>query len=428
MKSIVVGPRRAARALISVTLALGLAGCAEAKKGPPPPPPPATVLVTTVTRRDLPLAVETVATVDGYVNAEIRARVRGYLQGQAYKDGATVKAGQILFTLESTEYASAVSSARAGVARAMAAQTRNATQFERDKGLFRTGVVSKQDVDNSAASVADADGQVQSAQAQLTQAQLNLSYTRILSPIDGVAGLALVRVGNLVGQDGPTLLTTVSQLDPIRVTFPISETDFIRSPARFRNLDNRDLAWARRQFDKLAATGKSETGDPGVELLLSDDSTYPRKGVVVAANRQIDANTGTLQIQALFPNPDGVLRPGQFGRVRLQRSDEGKDVIVVPDKSIVSVQGSASVAVVGEGNKVHLQRVELGPVSGPLRVLKSGVKEGDRVVVEGTQKATEGAVVNPQPAPEVPLAASGAPPAPGAPSPASSAGGPSASH
>ena len=403
------------------------AGCSEAKKAPAGPPPPATVLVAPVTRRDLSLAVETMATLDGYVNAEIRARVKGYLQSQAYKDGAAVKTGQLLFTLEPTEYSSAVSSAKAAVARAKAAQNHNATQYARDNGLFKTGVVSKQDVDNSAASVADADGQVQAAEALLTQAELNLSYTRVLSPIDGVAGLALVRIGNLVGQDGPTLLTTVSQIDPIRVTFPISETDFIKSTDRFKNLDNRDLSWAKRQFAKLTSTGKTESGDPGIELLLSDGSVFPNRGVVVTANRQIDASTGTIQIQALFPNPDSVLRPGQFGRVRLQRSDEGRNVLVVPDKAIVSVQGSASVAVVGADNKVHIHRVELGSVSGPFRILKSGVNEGDRVVVEGTQKATEGSTVNPQPAPEISASAAAANVPPPNAGPAASAGAP-ASH
>jgi membrane fusion protein (multidrug efflux system) len=349
----------------------------------------------------LPIYIEAVGSLDGYVNAEIRARVRGYLQTQNYKDGAYVKAGQTLFTIEPNEYVATLSSARANVTRAHVAVDKNRVELERDKGLFASGMFSRQDLDNATASLADTEGQVQAAQAQLTQAQLNLSYTQIKSPISGIAGLALVRVGNLVGQDGPTLLSTVSQLDPIRVNFPMSEVDYVQNPGRFRHLEGRDLKWAKAQFARLEANQSTETGDNGIQLVLSGGHHYEHRGVIVSVDRQVDPSTGTLQVQALVPNPELVLRPGQYARVRMQRQDEGKDALVVPEKALISVQGTYSVAVIGSDNKVHLHRVELGPSSQGQRAVRSGVNEGEHIVVEGLQKISEGAAVNPVPAPQV---------------------------
>lgn len=256
-------------------------------------------------------------------------------------------------------------------------------------------MLSRQDLDNITASVADTEGQVQAAQAQVTQAQLNLSYTQIRSPLSGIAGLAMVRVGNLVGQDGPTLLTTVSQLDPIRVNFPISEVNYVRYPERFKHLESRDLDWAKKQFSKLGSGKTADNGDPGIELVLSDGSTYANRGVIVAANRQVNQSTGTLQVQALVPNPELSLRPGQYAHVRMRRQNEGKDALLVPEKALISVQGTYSVGVIGQKNKVELRRVELGPSAQGQRVVLAGLSEGERIVVEGVQKISEGALVNP---------------------------------
>jgi len=384
---------------------MSLWGCGETGKSSGPPPPP-TVYVASVQRRDLPLYIEAVGTMDGYDNADIRARVRGFLRTPGYKDGAFVKTGQTLFTIESAEYEVALRAALASLSRARVAQSRNRVQFERDQGLFKTGMISQQDLDNVAASVADADAQVQAAQAQVQQAELNLSYTRIQSPLDGVAGLALVRAGNLVGQDGPTLLTTVSQIDPIRVNFPMSENDFVKYPDRFKHLDTRDLAWARGQFAKLDAKGFGDDDDPGVEIVLSEGSSYPHRGVLVTANRQVDPSTGTIALQVLVPNPDAVLRPGQYGRVRLRRLDAGRDVLVVPEKALVTVQGTYSVGFVGADDKVQMRRVDLGSSAQGVRVVIRGLAEGDRIVVEGIQKISDGARVDPKPAPEGPATAS----------------------
>jgi membrane fusion protein (multidrug efflux system) len=388
--------------LKTALLGLWLGGAAlvacDARKAATPPPPP-TVLVSPAIRRDVTLYIEAVASLDGYDNADIRARVKGYLKTQSYKDGSPVKNGQLLFTIEPADYAAAVSVARASVTRAQVAQAHNRVQLERDQGLLKTGMLSQQDLDNATANLADADGQLQAAQAQLDQATLNLSYTQVKSPLDGVAGLALVRVGNLVGQDGPTLLTTVSQLDPMRVNFPMSEADYTRYRDRLSHLEQRDLAWARKQFAKLEAGGVSDDGETGVELVLADGSAYPHRGVIVTANRQIDPSTGTIQIQALIPNADGALRPGAYGQVRIKRRDAGHDVLVVPEKALVSVQGAYSVGVVGPDNKVQMRRVELGPSVQGLRVVTSGIAEGDKIVVDGVQKISDGALVDPKPAP-----------------------------
>ncbi|HEX3694071.1 MAG TPA: efflux RND transporter periplasmic adaptor subunit [Polyangia bacterium] len=369
-------------------LPLLAAACEESKAKMAPPPPRVTVAV--VVRKDVNLFLDAVGALDGYINAEIRARVRGILQAQKYKDGATVKQGQVLFTIDSAEYQTALESAKASVARAETAAAHNRAQLERRKDLGASRVVSRQELEDAEAAARDAEDQVRVANAQLRQAALNLSYTEIHAPVTGVAGLAMVRVGNLVGQDGPTLLTTVSQVDPIRVNFPMSEVDYVRSADRLKRLDTRDRAWAEAQFTKM---DRGEGVADGLELLLADGSIYPHRGVIVAVNRQVDATTGTIQLQALFPNPGNALRPGQFGRVRLPRRDVGAQALVVPENALIQVQGTYSLAVVGADSKVNLRRVEVGPSAGPLRIIDSGVQAGERVVVDGLQKVSDGTMV-----------------------------------
>jgi membrane fusion protein (multidrug efflux system) len=362
--------------------------------------PPA-VGVAVVSRSDLPLFIEAVATIDGYVNADIRARVRGFLTSQSYKDGEPVRKGQTLFTIDGSEYAAALESAKAALSRAKTAQSRAKIELDRDVALFRSGNLSQQDLDNARATLGDADGQVHAAQAALQESSLNLSYTNIQSPLDGVAGMAQVRVGNLVGQSEPTLLATVSLTDPMRVTFPISEVDYVKSPERFQHLEKRDLAWAKAEASKLDLD-PTAMSDAAVELVLADGSVFAHRGVIVTVNRNIDTSTGTLLLQALVPNPDGLLRPGQYGRIRTPRVHEGHDVLTVPEKALVAVQGTYSVAVVGNDNKVALKHVELGARADGRRVVVSGVQEGDRIVVEGTQRTADGMLVEPHAATGVP--------------------------
>jgi len=389
-------PRRRLKSLwFNALLVALLTACAEQKK---PSPPPVSVLVVPVARENLPLFIEAVASIDGFVNADIRARVRGYVRAQNYKDGVTVKQGQLLFSIEPDEYVNAVAAARAALVRAEAANTNGAIELNRNQLLSHEGLVATQVLDNAVAAEKDARGQVLAARAALQQAELNLSYTQIHAPVSGVAGLALVRVGNLVGQEGPTLLTTVSQVDPIRVNFPMSEIDYVRFPERLQRLEQRDIAWARQQFSKLDARQHADGGDPGLELVLADGSVYAHRGVLVAANRQVDASTGTIQLQALFPNPGGALKPGQFGRVRILREDQGQAALVVPEKALISVQGTFSLGVVDKDRRVHLRPVEIGAAARGMRIVTKGVNEGDQVVVEGLQKISNGSLVAPQPA------------------------------
>jgi membrane fusion protein (multidrug efflux system) len=372
----------------SLGIGLLVVGCAESKAKVAPPPP--TVTVTRVVRQDVALYIEAVGNVDGFVNAEIRARARGILQAQRYKDGAAVKQGQLLFSIDRAEYKAAADAAKAALARAQTAAAHNKATLERRTDLSAARVVSKQELEDAEAAARDADDQVRAMTAQLRQAELNLSYAEIRSPVSGIAGLATVRVGNLVGQDGPTLLTTVSQIEPMRVNFPMSEVDYVRSANRLKQLDGRDQAWAVKQFAKL------EQGDDvadSLELVLSDGSTYKHRGVIVAVNRQVDASTGTIQLQALFPNPDSFLRPGQFGRVRMRRADAGNAALLVPEASLIQVQGTTSLAVVGNDSKVKLRRVEVGPATRTSRIVTAGVEPGERVVVDGIQKVSDGTAV-----------------------------------
>ena len=385
------------------------AGCAESTAKPGAPPPPM-VQVAQVTKQDVALYNEALGSLDGYVNADIRARVRGILQAQRYKDGATVKVGQILFSIDRSEFQIAVDSAQAALARAQTARAHNKSLLARKTDLGAANVVSRQEVEDAEAAARDSEDQVHTAEAQLQQARLNLSYADIRSPVSGVAGLAQVRVGNLVGQDGPTLLTTVSQVDPIRVNFPMSEVDYVKAADRLKQLDGRDLAWATKQFARMSAGGVAD--DDSLALVLSDGSVYPHRGVIVSANRQIDPMTGTIQVQALFPNPGNVLRPGQYGRVRLKRRDAGANALLVPEKALIQVQVTYSLAVLGEGNKVALRKVEVGPTTGTSRIVTSGVTVGEKVVAEGVQKVSDGITVNPQPYPSVAAAPGGASPSP----------------
>ena len=312
-----------------------------------------------------------------------------------------MKSGQLLFTIEPTDYAAAVAVGEGRrVARARVAQAHNKVQLERVPGPMKTGMVSQQDLDNATASLADADAQVQAAQAQLEQATLNLSYTQIRSPIDGVAGLALVRVGNLVGQDGPTLLTTVSQLDPIRVNFPMSESRLREYPDRFKQHRAARPRVGEKQFAKLESEGATEGGDPGVELVLSDGSTYAHRGVIVDGQSpdrcehrdHPDPGPGAEPRRRAAPR---AVRPGadRSGRTRARTCSSS------PRRRSSPCKGTYSVGVVGPDNKVSCSRVEVGPSVAGLRVVTKGIAEGDRIVVEGVQKITDGAIVDPTPAP-----------------------------
>ena len=368
-----------------VGAAAALAGC----KKEAPPLPPTTVLVAPATEQDLSLSREFVGTLDGYVNAEIRARVKGFLKSQDYQDGANVKKDQLLFTIDPSEYKAALEKNQGALARAQAAYGRAKVTADRYRPLAAKQAVSQQDLDNAEAGLREAAATIASAKAAVDEAKLNLGYCRITSPVEGVAGTALVRVGNLVGQDVPTLLTTVSDLDPMRVTFPISEADYLRLASRAAELE---------KLDPLDAGPDRRIAD----LILADGSVYPEKGWFISVGRAVEKATGTLQVQTLFPNPKGILRPGQYGRVRVPRRDEGKALVVVPESAVRELQGTYTIGVVKPDDTVQIRTVEMGPRAGHLWAVTKGVNTGDRVITQGLQKVSEGMKVIPQPDPAAP--------------------------
>jgi len=366
--------------------ALATLGAAAGCKKPPPPLPPPTVLVAPAVQQDLSLTAEFVGTIDGYVNAEIRARVKGFLKTQDYQDGAFVKTGQLLFTIDPAEYVAAVAKAKGVLARAQAAYSQAKVTADRYRPLAAKQAVSQQDLDNAEAEQRVAAASVDSAKAQLDEAQLNLGYTRVTSPVDGVAGTAQVRVGNLVGQAEPTLLTTVSQLDPMRVTFPISEAQYMRVASR---------AAALEKLDPLDAGADRQV----LDLVLADGSVYPHKGWFISVGREVEKGTGTIQVQSVFPNPERILRPGQYGRVRIPRPSDGKPTVVVPESAVKELQGSYTVSVVTPEDTVQIRSVEVGPRASKLWAITKGISAGDRVITQGAQKVAEGQKVVAQPDP-----------------------------
>jgi membrane fusion protein (multidrug efflux system) len=380
--------------------ALGVVLVSVGCKKPPPPIPPPTVLVAPAMQEDLSLSSEFVGTLDGYVNAEIRARVKGFLKTQNYPDGAFVKTGQVLFTIDPAEYEAAVAKEKGALARAQATLGQAKVTADRYRPLAAKQAVSQQDLDNAVAEQQAAAASRDSAKAALDEAQLNLSYTRITSPVDGVAGTAMVRVGNLVGQGEPTLLTTVSQLDPMRVSFPISESDYLRFAGRVAEL---------QKMDPLDAGPERRV----IELMLADGSIYPHKGWFASLNREVEKGTGTLQVQTLFPNSERILRPGQYARIRVPRQQEGKALIVVPEAAVKELQGSYTVAVVTPEDTVQIRKVEVGPRAGALWAITKGVNAGERVITEGSQKVSEGLKVTAKPDPSR-VGKSGSAPAPDA--------------
>jgi RND family efflux transporter MFP subunit len=359
--------------LMALLLAWPLAnGC---KKKPPPPPLPPEVRILTATPTNVPIFEEWIGTLDGSVNAQIRAQVSGYLMTQNYREGASVKKGDLLFEIDPRPLQAALEQTRAKLAQDKAQVIKTEQDVKRFTPLAKEQAISQQELDNAIQANAGAKAQVKADEALVDAARLNLSFTKVISPIDGVAGTALVQIGDLAGPSG-SVLTTVSTLDPIKVYFQASEQSYLH-------------------FFRKLATG-AESQPLGLQLILSDNSVYPEKGKFFYADRQINPNTGTLQIAGTFPNPDFVLRPGQYGRIRAQTQTR-TNIIVVPQRAVTEMQGTYQVVVVDEQNKAHVKPVTIGPQVGARWIIEKGLQPGDRVVVEGTQKAKEGVVVNPQP-------------------------------
>lgn len=364
----------------AVSLVIAACGGDGAKAGPNA----VDVVVAPVQVRDVPIIVEWAAQTFGANDVEIRARVKGFLTNKAYKEGSLVKRGDLLFQIDPSEYQSAVAQARATLNEAQASLSKANADVARLRPLVERNAVSRQDLDHAVAAQQGAEGQVAAARAAMNTAQLNLGYTRITSPITGLAGVSQADVGSLVGSPGPTLLTVVSQVDTVKVKFRISEQEYLT----LRRALGDSVSTAVRRPARL-------------ELVLSDGSVYNQKGQVVTVDRNIDPATGTLGIEALFPNPTGLLRPGQFGRVRAPVTTR-TNAILVPQRAVREMQGTFSVGVLKPDSTVEIRPVKAGARVGSDWVIDTGLVAGAVIVVEGLQKVRPGVKVR---------ATSGPPPA-----------------
>lgn len=400
-------------AALVTAAALMVTSCTKATSAAGPPPPP-DIEVAPVEQKDVPIYHEWIGTLDGMVNAAIRAQVSGYLLTQKYSEGSFVKKGQLLFEIDPRPFQAAVDQARGQLAQANgqlaqakaqllqaqaqlagAEATQHRTQLDEDRyiPLAKQQAITQQDLDNarqnnlaSKAQVEAAKAQVETAKAQiqaciagveaakaaLETAQVNLGFTRLTSPIDGIAGVAQTQVGNLVSP-ATNAVTTVSTLDPIKVNFTVSEQEYLKFTRQDTSLKKLEL-----------------------ELILGDGTIYPRKGKFAFADREVNQSTGSIQLTGLFPNPGNSLRPGQYGRVRAAVGIVD-GALLIPQRAVTELQGNYQVATVDSQNKVGVATVKVGNRIGSLWVITDGLKPGQRVVAEGVQKVMPGMQVNPQP-------------------------------
>ncbi len=346
----------------AVLFAFLLSGCMPK----PQPLGPPVVQVTDVVQKDVPMYGQWVGTLDGNINAEIRAMVSGYLIRQAYEDGKFVKKGDLLFEIDPRPFQAALDQARAQL-------VKNEQDVARLTPLAKQNAVSQQELDNAIQARAG-------AQAQVDAAEVNLGFTKITSPVDGIAAIAIPGLGNLVSPNsGP--LTTVSQLDPIKVNFIVGEQEYLRYVEQFLD-GNKPLS--------------GEVFHAELALILASGTVYPQKGKVVAVDRQLDPRTGSIRLTGAFPNPEYLLRPGQFARVRAKIGVR-QGALLVPQRAVTELQGSYQVAVVGADNKVTIRNVEMGPREGSMWIVAKGLNPGEKVVAEGVQKVKDGLLVTVQP-------------------------------
>jgi membrane fusion protein (multidrug efflux system) len=318
-----------------------------------------------------------VAQLNGRYNAQITPRVQGYLLKQNYRDGFFVKKGQLLYEVDPRAFEVTIAQAKAQVAVATANLSNADTNVARDRPLAAQSAIPQKQLDTDLATQAASKAQLDAAQAQLAQAQLNLSWTKVYSPIDGIAGLSTAQVGNLVGTT--TIMTTVSQVNPIWAYFNISESDYFTEAQTFYRL----------------ISGK-RVASPVLEFIQSNGTTYPLKGRIILVNREVASQTGTIQLVAEFPNADAILRPGGFGRVRFQVA-MNKGAMLIPQAAVIEVQSMYQVAVVEPGNKAAFRIVKVGDRIGTDWIITDGLKPGDQVIVQGFMKVREGTPVSPKP-------------------------------
>jgi membrane fusion protein (multidrug efflux system) len=339
----------------------------------------------------MPVYQEWIGTMEGYVTAQIRAQVSGYLMSQDYAEGSIVKQGDLLFQIDPRPFQAVLDQANGRLGQDQAQYGKTQLDVKRFTPLARDGAISQQELDDAVQANLMAEAAVKADQAAVETAALNLGFTKIISPINGVAGLAQAQIGDLVTPGG-SVLTAVSTLDPMRVYFNVSEKVYLEHRRQFPTADERARDQAGLEF----------------QLILADGTVYPHSGKFFFENRQVDLNTGTIQMAALFPNPQLLLRPGGYARVR-SKSDTVKGALVLPQRAVAELQSSYEVAVVGVSNKVHIQPVKVGEQVGSQWIIESGLHPNDRVVTEGMQKAKEGMVIDPQPYHEETSATSGGP-------------------
>ncbi len=369
--------------LLVCLMGVALLGCGKREAGSAPAAPE--VLVVEVVQKDVPIYQEWVGTTAGYVDAQIRARVQGYLLSRQYTEGSFVKAGDLLFQIDPRPYQAAFDQVMGELGRAEAAYKKTQLDVARNTPLAAEGAISQKELDDAVQASAANQASVVAARANVEKAKLNLGWTRVTSLIDGVAGISTAQIGDLISES--TVMTTVSQVDPVKVLFPISEREY--------------LGFAEI-IQKVAASPDSDRAREGrLELILADESVYPHRGKVVLANRQIDVKTGTIIMVSHFPNHGNILRPGQFAKVRAA-TETRRGALLIPQRAVQELQGQYQVAVVGGDNKVAIRTVKTGARVGSLWLISEGLKPGEKVVVEGLQKVKDGMVVSPKPAPAEP--------------------------
>ena len=367
--------------LMPAVLALGLAACGGKQA---PEMPPMEVAVLEAVPRDIPLYLEMVGQTLGSVDIQIRARVDGVIEEMHFLEGRRVEKGQLLYVIDSRPYKAKVVEAEGRLAEARTRLANAASDLDRIRPLAEMDAVSQQDLDGAIAQFEAAEGALQAAEAQVEQARIELSYTRITAPVDGSIGITMARVGEYVGRSpNPVVLNVVSQTDPIRVRFAINEREYLRF--------SREFAASMRDVDDINPDRRT------LQLILADGEIHDHRGDVVSFDAAIDPNTGTLTLEADFPNPDRIVLPGQFARVR-GVMDERKGAIAVPQRAVIETQGLFQLAVVADDGTVELRRVQMGPRVDGEWIVESGLEAGERVAIEGLQRLRTGVKVVPKPA------------------------------
>lgn len=357
-------------------LVLSLAACEKKEAAPPPSPPD--VQVVDVVQQDVPIYSEWVAQLNGDTNAQIMPKVQGYVLRQNYKDGFPVQAGQILFEIDPRPFEASLDQAKAQLALAQADLSKAQTDRSRDTPLAAQNAIPQKQLDNDISAEDAAKAQVQAANAMIDQAKLNLDWTKVYSPIEGLAGVAISQVGDLVGPT--TKMTTISKVNPIRAYFSISENAYLQSSARVA----------------AVLSGAAQGRALAVEYIQANEVPFPNTGRIILVNREVSSQTGTIQLAAEFPNEKGILRPGGFGRVRI-KTGENRGALLVPQAAVMEVQSAYQVVVVGPDNKASFRPVKVGERVGNDWVITDGLQAGEKVVSEGFQKVRDGMTVNVKP-------------------------------